>query len=229
VYEAETGFYYLNSRYYDPKVGRFISADTTDVLTATPTALTDKNLYAYCDNNPVMRADYGGEFWLTAVAVGVTTQYVGDVIGNLLAGKTGVDIFIPTSSIGEYVAAGVTALIPGSGIVGSLIRNVATEAIVSVERHIKGQSNSFAKSATRVVFGTVIDAGMEKVTNRVTKYIESKMPRNYSSYAGKQYKKNSRITQQEIRQNMSRAVRWGNRISNSFGFVIGAIRGTLPW
>lgn len=29
-------------------------------------SLTDKNLYAYCDNNPVMRVDYGGEFWETA-------------------------------------------------------------------------------------------------------------------------------------------------------------------
>ena len=42
---------------------RLMSADTSDVLTATPMALTDKNLYAYCDNNPIMRRDDGGEFW----------------------------------------------------------------------------------------------------------------------------------------------------------------------
>ena len=62
-YSQETGFYYLQSRYYDPEVGRFISPDSTDVLTATPMALTDKNLYAYCDNNPVNRTDDGGMFW----------------------------------------------------------------------------------------------------------------------------------------------------------------------
>ena len=62
-YDTETGFYYVSSRYYDPEIGRFISPDTTDVLTATPVALTDKNLYAYCDNNPVMRVDLGGRFW----------------------------------------------------------------------------------------------------------------------------------------------------------------------
>ena len=45
VYDAETGFYYVSSRYYDPEIGRFISPDTTDVLTATPMGLTDKNLY----------------------------------------------------------------------------------------------------------------------------------------------------------------------------------------
>ena len=57
--------YYLNSRYYYPTIGRFISADTTDVLTATPMNLTDKNLYAYCDNNLVVRVDCGGSFWDT--------------------------------------------------------------------------------------------------------------------------------------------------------------------
>ncbi len=62
-YDSETGLYYVNSRYYDPYVARFISPDTTEILTATPTALTDKNLYAYCDNNPVVRADSNGEFW----------------------------------------------------------------------------------------------------------------------------------------------------------------------
>ena len=45
MFDEETGFYYVSSRYYDPEIGRFISPDTTDVLTATPMGLTDKNLY----------------------------------------------------------------------------------------------------------------------------------------------------------------------------------------
>ncbi len=227
-YDDETGFYYVSKRYYDPEVGRFISADTTDIL-GVSNDLYDKNLYAYCDNNPVMRKDSSGEIWIAAVAAGVAAQYTGDVIGNLLAGKTGTDIFIPKSTVGEYVAAGVTALIPGSGFTGSLIRNVAAEAIVSVERHVKGQVNSLAQSAKRVAFGTVIDTGMEKVTSSVTKHIESKMPRNYSSYAGQQYKKKPRITQKQIRQNMSRSVRWGTRISNCFIFIANAVRSVFPW
>lgn len=62
-YDTETGLYYLQSRYYNPEIGRFISTDTSDTLTATPMELTDKNLFSYCDNNPVVRADVGGEFW----------------------------------------------------------------------------------------------------------------------------------------------------------------------
>lgn len=54
-YDKETGFYYLNSRYYDPLTGRFINADgqiNSDV--------TGTNLFAYCGNNPVMRTDDNG-------------------------------------------------------------------------------------------------------------------------------------------------------------------------
>ena len=68
-YDTETGLYYVSSRYYDPETCRFINADTTDLITATPMALTDKNLFAYCDNNPVVRKDSGGAFWETAFDV----------------------------------------------------------------------------------------------------------------------------------------------------------------
>ena len=63
VYDTETGLYYLSSRYYNPVWGRFINADTADVLGASPgKANWDKNLFAYCDNDPVNRKDDGGEF-----------------------------------------------------------------------------------------------------------------------------------------------------------------------
>ena len=74
--------YFVSSRYYDPEVGRFISADTTDVLTALPTALTDKNLYAYCDNNPVMRKDSSGAFWETAIDIVSLCASVAEVMEN---------------------------------------------------------------------------------------------------------------------------------------------------
>ena len=57
-YDSDLNLYYLNTRYYDPVVGRFISPDAESTITATLNALTDKNLYAYCDNNPVNPGDY---------------------------------------------------------------------------------------------------------------------------------------------------------------------------
>ena len=84
-YDNETGFYYLGGRYYDAEVGRFINADTTDLLTATPAGLTDKNLYAYCDNNPVVRKDEGGQFWLTAI--NVVASIAIDIVSAKITGQ----------------------------------------------------------------------------------------------------------------------------------------------
>ena len=52
---ADLGLYYLNSRFYDQEIGQFINADNIELVLASQTILTDKNLYAYCDNNPVKR------------------------------------------------------------------------------------------------------------------------------------------------------------------------------
>ena len=50
-YDIETGFYYLESRYYDPEIGRFISPDSVDYL--DPTSISGLNLYSYANNNPI--------------------------------------------------------------------------------------------------------------------------------------------------------------------------------
>ncbi len=63
-WDTGSGFYYLNSRYYDPATGRFINAD---VYISTGKGILGHNMYAYCRNNPVMRYDSGGyveqEIW----------------------------------------------------------------------------------------------------------------------------------------------------------------------
>lgn len=57
-YDAETGFYYLQSRYYDPVVSRFINADR---YASTGDGLLGYNMFAYCSNNPVNYSDPSGE------------------------------------------------------------------------------------------------------------------------------------------------------------------------
>ena len=226
-WDEETGLYYLASRYYDPEVGRFINADNINLVLIDLTVTSDKNLYTYCDNNPIIRKDVNGECWIIAIAIGVGTQYAGDVLSNLLERKTGADIFKPSSSIGDYVAARVTALIPGSGIGGALVRNAVTEGILSIERRIKKESNSALLSITKIAVGTVVDAGMEKITDRVTKHIRSKGPKNYSSYMGQARKKNPKITREQAEKKITRAVRWVNRLSNCFEFIINVAKGGI--
>ena len=53
-YDTETGFYYLQSRYYDPVVGRFLNADA---LVSTGQGILGNNMFAYCNNNPVTMVD----------------------------------------------------------------------------------------------------------------------------------------------------------------------------
>mgnify|MGYP002624786168 CR=1 FL=1 len=52
-YDSETGWYYLQSRYYDPQVKRFINADSTDLLTTDCLNLMQYNLFMYCNGDPV--------------------------------------------------------------------------------------------------------------------------------------------------------------------------------
>jgi len=56
-YDSETGLYYLQSRYYDPVVGRFLNADAQ----LNPNVgISGFNMFAYCGNNPVMFFDPSG-------------------------------------------------------------------------------------------------------------------------------------------------------------------------
>lgn len=64
-WDEETGLYYLASRYYDPEVGRFISADTIEVLKIQEN-FDDLNLYSYCNNNSVNYKDPNGNLAIAA-------------------------------------------------------------------------------------------------------------------------------------------------------------------
>ena len=57
-WDNDIQMYYLMTRYYDPKTGRFINADSIKYL--EPKILNGLNLYSYCNNNPIMNVDPSG-------------------------------------------------------------------------------------------------------------------------------------------------------------------------
>ena len=74
-YDKEIGLYYLQSRYYDSGVGRFINGDTPDSIFAK-TDTSAYNLYDYCDNTPTGSQDYSGflaSILINAAFAAVTT------------------------------------------------------------------------------------------------------------------------------------------------------------
>ena len=121
VYDTETGLYYLGSRYYNPETGRFINADSINLITATPNSATwDKNLFSYCDNNPIIRADSAGGFWhiVVGAAGGALLSGVVQVACNVIEGKS------LTSGLGLALLAGAASgalTASGVGVIGSAI------------------------------------------------------------------------------------------------------------
>ena len=89
-YDKEIGMYYLQSRYYNPIIGRFVNGDFPDIIT-TINVKHSANLYGYCSNNPVNETDACGNLIASAIAkfviyavFGVFVQFVSDIIEFLL-------------------------------------------------------------------------------------------------------------------------------------------------
>ncbi len=59
-FDEETGWYYLQSRYYNPETGRFLNADDAILLLFFSSPI-GQNLYIYCTNNSINLKDVSGD------------------------------------------------------------------------------------------------------------------------------------------------------------------------
>ncbi len=71
-YDTETDFYYLQSRYYDPAVCRFINCDG---FTTTGQGLLGYNMFSYCGNNPIVYADGKGSVRIAVIYDATLTKH----------------------------------------------------------------------------------------------------------------------------------------------------------
>ena len=137
-YDTETGYYYLQSRYYNPTWGRFINAD--EYINANGDII-GYNMFAYCSNNPVMFADPSGcstEWWQWALfGVGVAlvaTAAVMAAVGTGGVAAFGTGALIGSLSVGT-IGAGVGAAIGYAtdgkdGILGGALAGFGLGAMV---------------------------------------------------------------------------------------------------
>ena len=79
-YDYDIELYYLQSRYYSPEIGRFINTDDTQIAIATMGKVLGANLFAYCNNNPVMNVDYNGNLAIsTRIKIGLVAGIAGAI------------------------------------------------------------------------------------------------------------------------------------------------------
>ena len=142
VYDEETGFYYVSSRYYDPEIGRWINADTTDVLSLPYYHPGQYNLFSYCNNNPVNDRDDDGQLsWLAKIAIGAAAIAVGVGVTALTGGAA-----LPALVAGVKAACVAGAISAGTSAAKTAVHSVASGDSFStvVQKSAKSAVDGFA-------------------------------------------------------------------------------------
>ena len=168
-YCAELGLYYLKSRFYDPSIGRFISADSLEYI--DPHTVGGVNLFAYCNNNPVMNVDPSGHLVITTTILGWTIAagfFVGGAFGAAYGAMT-------AASLGQNVLAGAALGLLGGALMGAtaavgclLMAPILSGAAASVAISIGGISTTLGAgtafllgTTTAFAGGAIAGAGVE--------------------------------------------------------------------
>ena len=114
--------YYLQSRYYDPGMGRFINADT--LIVEPGDALTAHNLFAYCFNDPINKTDQQGTWpsWAKKLAAAVAVVAVVAVVAAVTVATAGTGAAITCAAMGAAKGAAI-------GFVSGAISGAASGAV----------------------------------------------------------------------------------------------------
>ena len=128
-YDNESGFYYLQSRYYDPVTGRFLNADDTAYLGVTETT-SGYNLFSYCNSNPVYYKDSFGFVPVGAIIGGI----LGFGLGVLLIPRIADILKLKGWARKIFIWAGIAVL---TGL-GAYLGHYVGEAILAVYKVVGG-------------------------------------------------------------------------------------------
>jgi len=139
MYDSEISMYYLNSRFYNPEVGRFINADG---LLGEVGNLQTHNMYTYCANNPVMLTDSTGylpQWFENTLAIGGAVLLVAGiaVAAGLTGGLAGAALMAVAFSTGIGAYRGVSTAIEdgtsiAAGVLSGGIKGLATGTAIGL-------------------------------------------------------------------------------------------------
>ena len=157
-YDHETGLYYLQSRYYDPDTGRFISADkftSTDI-----SGVLSTNMFAYCENNPVVRSDPTGEVF-AELAAGALMGGIINVATSCASALAFHQKITPGMLVGAFASGAIsgTLTFPYAGRAASIaVNSVANAAGYIAQQAIDGKKITFKGVALAAGTGAVTGA-----------------------------------------------------------------------
>ena len=133
-YDTETKLYYLESRYYDPQTQRFLNSDRIEVLGVGGDILS-YNSFAYCENNPVNRADHDGNFWhiLVGAIFGAIGGAVSSIVSQVTSGQginwKAVGISAASGAVSGAITAACPCMAPLNAVVVHGTLSAATYAV----------------------------------------------------------------------------------------------------
>lgn len=145
-HDTETGFYYLQSRYYDPEIGRFINADG---YASTGQGVIGHNMFAYCNNNPVNYIDVsGGIPFLATMAIGAAVNVGTSYVAAKVMGQS--------YSYEDATVAAVCGAASAFGSVGKIAAGIVTGIYTAGTAYEKGSSGVGSLSAGLVAGVTTV-------------------------------------------------------------------------
>ena len=167
VYDQETGFYYLNSRYYDPAVGRFINPDAAIGQVGN---IKGNNMFTYALNNPVMYSDLTGN-WpkLSTVLAGVAA--VAAIVAVAAAVVATCGAAIPAVAAGGSLALGLSAGSAASAIATTALAVAGATAIASATSYALEKIAADSSKRDNSVYVLVDEGGTVQYVGR-TKNVE---------------------------------------------------------
>lgn len=118
--DEESGFYYLQSRYYDPEICRFVNADDISVLGMQINSIYKDSLYVYCNSNPVNNIDLTG-YWFVRAVIAAASGVIFGGLAYAIGKKVGLTGNKLTAFVASFVAVGVIiGLIWGTSILKAI-------------------------------------------------------------------------------------------------------------
>lgn len=151
-YDSDTKLYYLNSRYYNPKWGRFINADEN---IDTSLDMFSDNTYLYAENNPINRIEIEGMIWfhVAGAAIGAGVGFLANSANNIINKRPWNENWVSATVSGAI--SGFTSTFGGpTAIAGNYISSLVDNTITGIKED---------KSIAEIVTNTIVDGTISSV------------------------------------------------------------------